>query len=217
MKKNLLKNFDFVVFDVDGTLVNNMPLIHQVFAEILKKELGISREKSIKFLDSRTGLPIQRIFKEILAIYHKDKNTKKITDLFLRKVREGTSPPFEGAKSVLRELRKNLQIFSISGNSTENIKISLKKASLINYFDLVLGSEKFPKGKKHIEIFAKKVGLSFREFTSRTFLVGDGARDMAIAYKYGIYAIGIANTVSATKLYDSGADEVINNLEELIK
>ncbi|MEA3345807.1 MAG: HAD family hydrolase [Chloroflexota bacterium] len=221
MKKNIQKYFDFAIFDVDGTLINNMPLIRRVFAEILKEKLGLPQKESIEFLNSHTGLPVREIFEQVLITYHKNtdyekKDVQRLTKLFLKKIGKDSSPCFGGVKEVLSQLQKNLRLFSTSGNSTQNVKISLSKAGLADYFDLILGSEKIPKGKEHIKVFAKSVGLSFSEFASKAFLVGDGKDDMAMARQCGIYAIGITNTVPAIELLNEGADEIIDKLEKLL-
>ena len=65
--------------------------------------------------------------------------------------------------------------------------------------------------------FAKLAALSLEEFSQRSFCCGDGVRDMEIAGMFGIYAIGVAQTVGKKELLKAGADVAVDRIEEVIE
>ena len=104
-----------------------------------------------------------------------------------------------------------------TGSRTAVSKERLAKLDLLRYFSVILGSNEIPKGPKHIEEFAKSVNLPTEEFAKQSFYCGDGVRDMKIAKMFGIYAIGVAQTLSKEKLLEAGADVAVDKIEDVLK
>lgn len=219
----LWQKFKFGIFDVDGTIFDNMGLCVDAFWEIVKKYKLPEKEVRKIYLESN-GMNLNDQFKLVFEKYgvkYDGALVKKLNKSFFN-LRDNwekwqNAPLFFGIKELLEKLSANgVKIFVSSGSNADEVVFRLEKAGILKYFDLVLGAEKIPKGLKHFEEFAKHCGVSPKEFSKNAFLLSDGPNDMALAKKSGIFAIGIANTVSTDKLKSSGADLVVEDAGELL-
>lgn len=220
------KKFKFGIFDVDGTLFDNMPLCADAFFEIIKNFNFLeSPEEMRKIYLETNGMNLNDQFKLFF-----NKNGKKYDTALIAKLNKNffslrdnslewqNAPLFAGTELLVKTLRANgVKNFVSSGSNTDEVIFRLKKAGILEYFELVLGAEKIFKGLKHYAEFAKNTGISLQKFASQAFLASDGPNDMALAKKAGIYAIGITNTVSAEMLESAGANAVISSFSELKK
>lgn len=219
------QKFKYGIFDADGTLFDNMPLCAEAFYEIIKNSNLPQSTKEIKRIYLETnGMNLNDQFKLIFNKYgvkYSDTLINKLNKDFFA-LRDNSpkwqnAPLFPDTKKLLKILRKNsIRLFISSGSNTDEIIFRLKKAGIFEYFEIVQGAEKIPKGQKHIELFAKFCGLATQNFASQAFLISDGPNDMALAKKTGIFAIGITNTVSAKMLKSAGANAIINYLQKII-
>jgi phosphoglycolate phosphatase len=88
---------------------------------------------------------------------------------------------------------------------------------ILNNIDFLLGFDTYKKSKKHMEILAENENMSLEEFAKQSIYFGDGPGDMQIAKDAGLYAIGVAQTVSSELLMDSGADLVLDKIGDALK
>ncbi len=217
----LYQKFKYGIFDVDGTLLNNMDQSADAFFEIVKKYSLPESARQI-YLETN-GMNLNDQFKLVFDKYKIPYNDELIAklnkDFFaLRDNRKEwqNAPLFPGIKTLLKTLKENnVKLFISSGSNTGEIIFRLKKAEILEYFEIVLGGDKIPKGLGHIDKIAKICGLSLQNFASSAFLISDGPNDMTLAKKACIYAIGITNTISAAKLKSAGADAIISNIDDL--
>ncbi len=216
------QKFKFGIFDADGTLFDNMALCADAFWEIIKGRYLPEKEVKKIYLETN-GMNLNDQFKLVFDKYGVNYNNalikklnKEFFDLRDNSKAWQNAPLFPGIKTLLKNLKQNgVKNFVSSGSNANEIIFRLKKAGIMKYFDLILGAEKIPKGKKHIGRFAEFCGLSPQKFAPKAFLASDGPNDMALAKSAGIFAIGITNTVSAAKLKSGGANAVILNISKL--
>lgn len=206
------------VFDVDGNLADSMPVYTETFSGILFGRYGVSIEESSKYYLNSAGTPLDVQFGHML-----EKNDKPVEEIqsmvkeFFDTVNQVDCQFYDGAINLIKELlQRGFTLFVTTGSQTFVTEKKLKKAGIADCFELVLGSGEIPKGPKHIEKFAKLAGLSVEEFSKQAFYCGDGARDMEIAKEFGICAIGVAQTVSKEKLFEAGANVVVNKIGDVI-
>lgn len=205
----------YVVMDVDGTIFDSEAYCEKVFADLLYENHNIPREDSIEYHKNITGSPVGAEIKNVLLMFgRKTDSVEWLVGEFFERVQRQTSPLFPGVKRMLFALakRRNLAFFASSGNRSDILDRCFKEVGIFDLFVMILGSEVIPKSAVHIEIFARAAKVSRAEFTPRAIYIGDGPTDMKIAKECGIFAVGVATTVSAEKLRESGADVVINEL-----
>lgn len=222
MPVKLWKKFKFGIFDVDGTIFDNVPLMTDASGEITGK-FSLPENEVRKIYMETNGMNLNDQFKLIFDKYgieYDDSLVKNLNKKFFA-LRDNSekwqnAPMFPGIESLLKNLKADgAKLFISSGSNTDEVVARLKKAGIFEYFDLVLGAEKIPKGIGHFEEFAGFSGVDAKEFANSAFLLSDGPNDMALAKKSGVFAIGITNTVSAKKLRSGGADLVISKIGKL--
>ncbi len=221
----LWQRFKYAVFDVDGTIVDNMPAATDAFVHILQsKTQSIPSDEARRFYLDTAGTPIGVQFEMVLKNHRIEVDSSTIADMekeyFAYRERLSSwqnAKLFPCMKDVLMHLHNNgMRIFLTSGSRTEEIKDSIRKKDIDKYIDCVLGGDKIPKGQAHIREFAKFTGSPLTDFCKNAFYVGDGTRDMEIAKEAGLFASGITNTVTEEKLKAAGAKIVIKRSDELL-
>jgi len=212
------QEYKFGIFDVDGTLIDSMSVYTKTFSGILFRRFKIPVEESNKYYLDSAGTPLDIQFQCMLKKNSvSTKEIQNMTDEFFEIVSQTNYQFYDGVINLVKELiRREFTLFITTGSQTFATKKKLKKEGVANCFNFILGSSEIPKGPKHIEEFAKSVNLSVEEFSSRVFYCGDGSRDMEIAKMFNIYAIGIAQTLSKQKLFDAGADVVVNKIGDVL-
>lgn len=214
-----MNKYKFGIFDVDGNLVDSMPVYTETFSGILSRRFGISVKESSKYYLTSTGTPLDVQFGHMLE--KNDKSTEGIqgmTEEFFNTVNQVNYQFYDGAKDLVKELiKRRFTLFVTTGSQTSVTMNKLEKAGIANCFELILGSSEILKGPKHIDKFAELAGMSIKEFSSQAFYCGDGGRDMEIAKMFGIYAVGVAQTVSKKKLLEAGADVAVDRIGEVIE
>lgn len=209
MKENVFKDFRYGIFDVDGTLLNSIPVYLKQWGRFWKK-FGVPEKISTKlwnllfrmdkldhFLNNAAGEYIKHLAWKIVGI------------------NDNESVPFSGARELLERLiQYGITLFVSSGSFTA--KKRLERTDMDKYFSLILEGKDGCK-TQHIRKITEYISLPFYLFfTPGSFYVADTPKDMEVAKKYGIYAIGIANRYSKQALLEAGADEVVEKIGDLL-
>lgn len=216
--------FKYGIFDVDGTLFDNIGLCADAFFEITKDfNFRETPEEARKIYLETNGMNLNDQFK-LFFNNNKIKYDNALLSELNKKYFElrdnwdkwQNAPLFPETKSLLEILYKNgIRLFVSSGSNDDETSKRLQKAGILKYFDLVLGGEKIPKGQKHIDNIANFCALTPQKFASQAFFASDGPNDMNLAKKAGIFAIGITYTVSADELKSAGANITVKNAEKM--
>ena len=122
-----------LVFDVDGTLVDNANLIIQLFQEIVLKYLG--RKMTKQEVISLWGPPGDEIFK---SVFPSDILPPAWNEFLSR---YNTIHPTEGFFTIdqLKDMKNNVQHMAIfTGKSKKTMVMTLQKLEIINVFDIIL-------------------------------------------------------------------------------
>lgn len=209
-----MNKYNYGIFDVDGSLVDSMPVYTETFSGILFRRFGIPVGESSKYYLISTGTPLDIQFGHMLEKNNKStEEIQSMVDEFFNTVNQVNCQFYDGAKNLIRELaERGFTLFVTTGSQTSVTMNKLEKAGIADCFELILGSSEISKGPKHIEKFVELAGLSVGDFSKRSFYCGDGGRDMEIAKMFNIYAVGVAQTVSKEKLLEAGADVVVDRI-----
>ncbi len=209
-------NKKYIIFDLDGTLINSVEKNREKIVQIIG-EVDENKINTAKYILSTTSwMPLIRqleiIFDHNQAIDIENLKNK-IYNSFQINPEESNFFPWTIEK--IKELAQDYKLFLTTGNSTRYAKEELKKAGLENYFEEIIWSEDILKGKEHICIFKDK---SFDEkFCEWAIYVGDGDRDREIAMAHHIPFIHIGNDkIDTYEIADiSEIDEVLEEIKGL--
>jgi HAD superfamily hydrolase (TIGR01549 family) len=173
----------FLVFDVDGTIVNNIPMIITLFQEIFQKYAGLtySREDIVR----KFGPPEEQIISSDLS-----SNRKEAIEHFLHEYEK--RHPETGYLSAndfatLRQIGFRLGIFT--GKGKVSLGITLRKLGLENAFDIVVSGSDVPRSKPYpdgVDLIVRTTGLDRKRF----LYIGDSPEDVSMARSAGIKVVG---------------------------
>lgn len=133
-----LKNFDSVIFDLDGTLWDSTKQILEAWNEIIKRYPQMSRkELDLEELSSYMGLPMYEIAERMLPL-----ETKEMQMAIMDEMCEFENEYlalhggvlFEGLEGTLSELSKKYRLFIVSNCQDGYIEAFLKAHKLEKYF-----------------------------------------------------------------------------------
>ena len=181
-----------VLFDLDGTLLDDLGLIADVAADVLHKVFGTpSEEARIHYL-ATTGMPFEAQLAqlypeappELRGTASRTFHQRKVTEAYAR------AKPFPEVPKMLKALAAagwNLAV--TTGAETEMAELLLEREGLRYWFDDVVGSAEGTK-REHLVEYRRRYGeVPF-------FLVGDSRFDMEAARSVaGVTALGRASSV----------------------
>ncbi len=194
-----------VIFDVDGTMVDNAAYHENAWIELSRRHgLGITREfyrehihsrsndKNVKklFADKATPEMIERISLEKETIYR---------DSFRPVIKE-----IAGLTGLLEALKAaNVQCAAASNSPKGNVDMVLDELDLRKYFGVVIDRDQISHGKPDPEMFlatAQRLGLDAR----RCVVVEDSLSGFRAAERAGMKYIVITVGADAEELKHAG-------------
>lgn len=217
--KNMTNKLKYIVTDLNGTLVDAMPTYTKVFCDVLKRREGLDSPEIAQYSVAVTGTPWDEQFSHVLETHRKPKDkATKLMDEFCEIVNNEKYSLYPKVDELLKFYRsKGYKIFITSGSGTGAMIKRIYELGIFPEVDYILGFDIYKKGPKHIELLAEKEGMSLGEFSRQSVYFGDGPGDMKIAKECGLYAIGVAQTVSAELLKNSGADLVLSKIGDALE
>lgn len=201
------------MFDLDGTLTNNMPLHRQAW-RLFGEKYGLeftdewfhqncsgktSRHIITQFFGEVTPEQQQAFFAERFAFYQ---------DIFRESGRE-----IEGLTPFLHEVGKTgIKLALVTSGSPPTRKLQLEKLGLEDAFDVVIGSEDVSNTKPHPEPYL--LGAKALRFSpQRCIAFEDSPTGVLSAQNAGMEVVGVLSTHTADEL--SGVDTTIDDYTEI--
>ncbi len=176
-----MRNFDGIIFDVDGTLTSTNDLIFKSFRYISNKYLNksITNEEIMKLF----GPPENVIIKEWTGDNY-DTARKDYYDYYARN--HHLANLFPGIKEILTYIKsKNILLAIFTGKGREAATITLQKLEVYDYFDLIITGDDVKEHKpsaEGINNFIKKFNLD----KARVLMIGDASPDFKAARSAGV-------------------------------
>ena len=201
----MMKNFDTLLFDLDGTLTDSTEGILKCLINAVEKMGFEVPEDTNKFL----GPPIRQSVAEFIGM-----NEEQI-DEAVRIFRERYSTVglfenrvYDGIPEMLERLKKAGKRLMVATSKPEVYAVRiLERFGIAPYFEIVGGAElDGSRDYKHevIEYVLAKADITDR---SRVLMIGDRRQDVLGAHKTGLKCMGILwGYGSAEELDEAGAD-----------
>ena len=199
-----LKGF---IFDLDGTLLNTLPVCYTGFRKTFQKYIG--REYSDNEIASLFGPSEEGILKQLLP------DTWPVAlRYYLGKYEKahGESTSFPGINQALQLLiDKKVRLAIVSGKGPGSMDISLRRSGLKDYFEIVIaGSEHGATKPSHILQVLQEWGYS----PETVAYVGDTAYDIQAAKEVGVLSIAAlwAATADVSKVKLQEPDDFFEDI-----
>jgi len=212
-----LSQFEAVIFDMDGVIVNSEPFYREVESTLFKKlGLDISEEEH----NTYQGVANKRIW-EIIVRKH---GIKKSVDELLEMTTALEVPYFKNLPAIQAMpdvevliqyfQNNNLPIALATSSTPDIIEIVLKKTGLQKYFNIIVDSTMAASSKPDPDIFllaAKMLGIQ----PKKCIVIEDSTNGIKAAKTAGMFCIAFAGPGSENQ-NQTEADFVINNFREFI-
>jgi phosphoglycolate phosphatase/pyrophosphatase PpaX len=206
-----VKKIRAVIFDLDGTLADTLPLCIRAFRQSV--EPLINRSVSDAQIIETFG-PSEEGTIMALAPDHYEKGISDYLH-FYEKLHEMCPAPFNGIKSVLQTLKdKGIHIAMVTGKGRHSTDISLKHFELTHFFEMIeTGSPKGARKAEGIILISDRLsGIKKEEI----IYVGDAPADIIASRKAGIAVVAAAwaDTAEPEKLKELRPDKLFSTIED---
>tara|TARA_Y100000310_G_scaffold338917_1_gene429942 strand:+ start:5183 stop:5806 length:624 start_codon:yes stop_codon:yes gene_type:complete len=188
-----------VIFDLDGTLVDSLPLIIELANRFSEKfgykkieNIPALRNKGIAEIIKDLGLPIYKLPLLIKKMRRKAKD--KLKDVKI----------FEGIKSVIEKLSNKYVIGILTTNSKKYVKYMLRREKITCISFVFSSSSLFGK-----DIVLKKILKKKKLKSNEVLYVGDELRDIKACKKAGVKVIAVSWGFNSKSLLVKGNPDFI--------
>ena len=177
--------------DLDGTLIDTMPTLADLAAEVMSEAYAMPRSLAREMYVATCGLPF---FQQLEAICSQDPRNAAVSARF-----EAAKPalcrsarmPADTRRALITLQGRGVRIVVSSNNGKDNVDAFAESSGFA--FDLVLGfGDGLAKGASHIARAEEAFQLSRGEM----MFIGDSLHDGEIAAATGIPFVGLAGTFS---------------------
>ncbi|MCX7748058.1 MAG: HAD-IA family hydrolase [Clostridia bacterium] len=203
-----------VVFDLDGTLADTIPLTIYSLQEVARHYTGkVLTDQDI--LDE-FGPPDTEIIKKLV-----NRKSEDCVDAYLKNFSDNFSrfvKPIEGIPELLGLLhRKGIKIGLFTGRSFRAANMILEKLGLSNQFDIILAGEDTKKPKpdpEGINLALHKLGIE----TQNAAYVGDFEVDILASREAGVVSVlALWSPNSSKELIQKGPDYYFDRVSDFIE
>lgn len=185
-----MKNYDLVIFDVDGTLLDTTEGVLSAIDYAIKKHHlpGLSVEQLYTFI----GPPIQKSLK---AHYNLDDTAiQAVAETFRERYKDVDllkATPYDGIYEVLDSLKKRGIQLAVATYKRHDYALDiLKHFQFDTYTNILYGADNFNKLKK-CDIIRKCISDANSENLSKILMIGDSDNDAVAALEAGVDFLGV--------------------------
>lgn len=206
-----MKKIKGIIFDLDGTLANTLPLCIRAFRESIEP-LALKPLSDAEII--ATFGPSEEGTIMTLVPEHYEKGIVSYLN-FYEDLHDMCPDPFPDIRELLDQLRgKNLPIAMVTGKGPHSTRLSLEKFGLTSYFDIVeTGSPNGPRKTDGIrQVLSHWPDLGKEE----VIYIGDSPGDTTASRAAGITMIAAAwaPTAEPDKLSASQPDELFYTIKD---
>ena len=200
------------IFDMDGTLVDNMHIHHQAWMEFIKeKELNIDATTFERDYHKGTLIEVMQRFFPDLTTEEELRAVGNEKEALYRQIFTPHIQPLAGLIDFLITLaQQGIPMGLATMGDQNNINLTLDGLGIRNYFNSTTGGHQVKKGKPDPEIFllaAKKIGVS----PSECLAFEDTQSGITSALAAGMQVVGIATQFSTKELKALGCVAAIDD------
>ena len=212
-----MKDYKYIIFDLDGTLSDSKEGITKCVQYALKK-VGII-EENLSDLEYFVGPPM---VEQYMKSYGMSEEKAYET---LGYYRERYTPigiyetkAYPGVKEILEAVKNNGMKIGMATSKPQDMAVEVAKyLEIFDYFDVIRGADLHGPRQSKEEVL-KKVFEDTDFDLEESILVGDTRYDVEGANKVGIDCIGVTwGTGTKEEMLDEGAIETFDDYESVIK
>lgn len=214
-----LRNYDIIIFDCDGVLLDVNLLKCEAFGKAVEGYPSEIVEEFVDYCKTTFGVSRYIKFKEFFSEFLKEPFNEEKYNKMLSSYADTCKSIYEfaditvGCENLLLTLSSlNKCLYVASGSDEEELNAALNRRNLKKYFKRIFGS---PKTKSECTSI-----ILDKNPEKKVVFIGDAVSDMKTAKKHNIDFIYMTEhtvqSIEQDKLCRAGATKVINNLSDLI-
>ncbi len=202
-----------VVFDLDGTMIDNHLYHHEAWTEFCKRHHVIF---DIHTFNKQFGGTNREIMKELFGSNISEQEIEMFSrekEGIYRDLYKGKVKPVDGLPEFIKILMDARCKLAIATSApVENVNFVLHELRMNNTFDVIIHAELIKYSKPHPEVFQK--AASFLNVKAGDCIaIEDTPKGLESAKAAGMKTVGITTSSSADKL--KAADLIIKNYHEV--
>lgn len=209
------KNFDLIIFDCDGVLVDSERIANQVFARILKEvcDLDFTLDQMFDHFVGNSQVQCLKVIEKMLGEAPPDELADRY-NLDINRALQDSVVAVKGVERVLQQIE--IPYCVASSGSHQKMRMTLGKTNLIEYFNgNIYSSSDVSRGKPHPDIYlhaAESMGVRDK---ARCLVIEDSPLGVTGAVAAGMKVFGYAELIPKEKLVAAGAHHVFDRMENL--
>ena len=210
-----MSNFDLIIFDCDGVLVDSERIANEVFAEILNSECGLSLTLSDMF-DIFVGHSSQQCM-DMLREMLDDEPPEGIEDRYNKEINAALCSrvvAVEGIDLVIQSL--TVPYCVASSGSHEKMATTLGKTGLIGRFqDALFSTSDVARGKPFPDVYLHAATMMGIPDPGKCLVIEDSPLGVKGAVSAGMTVFGFSALTDEKKRVSAGAHHVFHRMADL--
>ena len=212
-----MKDFDAVIFDMDGVIFDSERATLVCWQELAKKYDIKDIETPYLKCTGTTMLRTREIMMETYGPdFPYDEYAKEASNMYHEKYDGGRLPMKSGVKEILKFLKENNKKIALASSTRKQTVISqLRDANILDYFDEVVTGDMVTKSKPEPDIFllaAQKISVS----PQRAYAIEDSYNGIRAAYRGKLRPIMVPDLLPADDEMKAISEVVLKDLNEVV-
>jgi len=208
--------FATIVFDLDGTIADTLPLIYEAFDAALRPVVG--RRLSDAEIRGMFGPPDNHIIRSMVEGDDHAAAFKRYVDTYERE-HERLVTAFHGVDDVMRRAAADgVKLGVVTGKSRQTALYTLEALGLLPVFGAVYAGDDVERQKPDPEAVIKILNDLGHDLASSGAFVGDSAADVEAGRAAGLTTIAVTwGSPDHEQLFASKPDITVHSSDELAK
>ena len=207
--------FDLVLYDLDGTIQDSVPLIVESFRKAYEIVLGECTRTDADLM-SYIGRPLRDSFES-----HDEETADRLVEVYLeyngKRMREGVIQLFPGIRESLELIKgKGITQGIVTAKRRDSAMVTIDLLDIGKYFEVMVFSEDTKRSKPFGDPLIEAAGRLGVTDMSRVLYVGDARSDLLCARDCGAsFALVDWTLMPKDELKSLGPDYVLTSLDEI--
>ena len=207
-----MSNFELIIFDCDGVIVDSERIANEVFAKVLNEEFGfsLSLDDMFQTFVGYSSSQCMAIIKEMLG----EEPPPHLESRYKEEINHALATSVTAVSGIENAITNiSIPYCVASSGSYEKMHTTLGKTKLLNYFDGKLHSTTdVDRGKPFPDIYlyaAKKMGVLD---PSKCLVIEDSPLGVKGGVSAGMTVFGYSELMDRNRLINAGAHHTFNNM-----